>query len=186
MKQKNRRGAMEMSVGTIVTIVLLMAVLVMGIYFVTKITTTGSGAIDQVNDAIQSQINQLFTSGNSNIVVYPNSRNILIKRGDSPPKGFAFAVKNPEPVKADFTYSVTATDLHNCGSLTPSQANLFLIGGSGPISLGPSAIQDPAQLVRIDAPTSAPTCTITYTLTVSETNPSTDNVYSVNVFISTK
>ena len=38
---KSKRGAMEMSVGTIVTIVLLMSVLVLGIFLVQKIFKTG-------------------------------------------------------------------------------------------------------------------------------------------------
>ena len=57
---KNRKAAMEMSVGTIVTIVLLMSVLILGIFLVQKVFRSGSNAIDSVDDEIQNQIIQSF------------------------------------------------------------------------------------------------------------------------------
>lgn len=171
-----------MSIGTIVTIVLVVTTMVLGLVLIRSIFNTGTNAVQNIDTAIQNQINQLFSSSNSNLVVYPNSRSITIKRG-STPAGFGFAVKNPEQVSATFSYSVNATSMHNCGSLTLEQANSFLIGASGPISLGPSAIQDPYTLVEFDIPTSEPTCTVTYNLVVNEVTPTPTNSYSANVFV---
>ena len=47
---KSKSGAMEMSVGTMVTIVLLMIVLVLGIFFIQKIFGAGTNAIDGRTD----------------------------------------------------------------------------------------------------------------------------------------
>jgi len=56
---KNKKGAMEMSVGTIVTIVLLMSVLVLGVFLVQKIFQSSTNVVDQVDQQVQNQINQL-------------------------------------------------------------------------------------------------------------------------------
>ena len=180
MKNKSKHAAMEMSVGTIVTVVLLMAVLVMGIFFITKIRSTGSNAIDQINDAIQNQINQLFTSSSGPLVVFPASQSITIKRGDTP-KGFAFELKNPDNAQATFSYTVAESSLHDCGSLTAEQANGFVIGASGTFTAGPGA-QSSAQLVKFEVPSTAPACTVVYNLVVSGTSGST-YTDSKNVFV---
>ena len=61
---KNKRAAMEMSVGTMVTIVLLMIVLVLGIFFIQRIFRTGTTAIDGIDAKIQNEIDNLFTNSN--------------------------------------------------------------------------------------------------------------------------
>lgn len=179
---KNKKAAMEMSMGTIVTIVIVVVTLVLALVLIRTIFSSSTGAIDQVSTAIQDQINQLFTSGSSNLVIYPASRQITIKRGDTP-KGFGFAVKNPGNSQSTFKYVIGAQSMHQCGSLTLTQADSFVIGDKGSFSLGPSAILDPYALVKFDVPKSTPTCTITYGLTANETSPHPENTYSTNIFV---
>ncbi|MEK6945920.1 MAG: hypothetical protein AABW63_03945 [Nanoarchaeota archaeon] len=165
---KSKSGAMEMSVGTLVTIVLLMAVLILGIFLVQKIFSSGSNAIDSVNNEVQNQINQLFSQEDKKIAVYPTSREITLKKGDTP-KGFAFSVKNRDVEQAEFTYSVTASDVSKCGStFSETKANNYLLGGSGTFSLGPGNALDLARLVKFDIPDTAPPCTIIYNLEVKK------------------
>ena len=52
-KMKSKRAAMEMSVGTMVTIILLVTVLVLGIFFVQKIFKSGTSAIDNIDTEVQ-------------------------------------------------------------------------------------------------------------------------------------
>src|SRR3990167_3393632 len=91
--RSSKRAAMEMSVGTMVTIVLLMIVLVLGIFFIQRIFSSGTNAIDTIDNEIQSQIQKLFAEEGRKVAIYPTSREIEVKRGDDP-KGFAFSVKN--------------------------------------------------------------------------------------------
>jgi hypothetical protein len=165
---KNRRAAMEMSVGTIVTIVLLMAVLVLGIFLVQKIFSSSSNAIDTVDKEVQSQIEQLFADEGKKIAVYPTSREITLKKGDTP-KGFAFSVRNNDVESAEFTYTVDASDVSSCGSgITKEKANAFLLGGSGKFNLGPGNALDLARLVKFNIPETAPPCTIIYDLEIKK------------------
>ncbi len=104
---KSKGGAMEMSVGTMVTIILLVTVLVLGIFFIQKIFGAGTNAIDNIDSSIQSEINKLFGEEGKLLVIYPNSRQITLKKGDDP-RGFAFSVKNDESESRSFSYTIFA------------------------------------------------------------------------------
>ena len=191
MNPKNSKGAMEMSVGTIVTIVLLMTVLVLGLFFVQKIFSSGNNAIDSVDTQLTSQINQLFSDGSARIAVYPTSRSITITRGDSTPKGFAFSVYNDaKGQSSSFSYVVNASDVSNCKDATTNQnimttqiANSFLLGGQGQFTLGPGGSLDLARLVKLDVPTTAPPCTVSYTINLNRDNSAYS---SADVFVTFK
>ncbi len=165
MDRKSKKAAMEMSVGTMVTIVLLMIVLVLGIFFIQKIFKSGTNAIDTIDSQVQSQVQQLFAQQGTRLAVYPTSRDITLTKGDTP-KGFAFSVKNLEN-DASYTFTTTATDVTNCqGAITKDTVNSYLIGGSGSFNLGGGKSLDLPRLVRFDIKNSAPICTIIYTLDV--------------------
>ena len=164
----SRHGAMEMSVGTMVTIVLLMIVLVLGIFFIQRIFSSGTNAIDQIDAEVQSQIQKLFAEEDRKVAVYPTSREVSVKRGDDP-KGFAFSVRNNDVESADFSYLVKATDASKCGTtFNEEDADNMLLGGSGTFPLGPSASLALPRLVRFVVPESAPKCSITYNLEIEK------------------
>lgn len=156
-----------MSMTTIVTIVLVVVTLVLALVLIRTIFTSSTGAIEQVDTAIQDQINKLFSSEGSNLAVYPASRGITIKKGEVP-KGFAFSVKNPETEVASFTYDLLAGDITSCGSaFTKEKAGSYVLGGSGTFELGASGQLDLPVLIKFNVPESAPSCTIVYNLQIS-------------------
>ena len=67
--KKNKTGAMEMSVGTIVTIVLLMAALVLGLVLTGNIFQTSSENVQIIDDQVKNQIIDLFGSSDDNFIV---------------------------------------------------------------------------------------------------------------------
>lgn len=164
---KSKKAAMEMSVGTIVTIVLLMTVLVLGIFLVTQIFTGATNAVDSINTEVENEIQKLFSEDGKKLAVYPTSRDIKVKKGDDP-KGFAFAIKNLDSEDGTFTYDVIADDVSNCNSLTKAKAENFLISGSGSFSLGSGDSLDPPRLVKLDIPETTDLCTFTYVLEVEK------------------
>lgn len=183
---KSKKAAMEMSVGTIVTIVLLVTVLVLGLVLVRTVFSTGTNAVDQIDSALQNEINNLFAS-EGNLVVYPASRELTLKRGDTP-KGFAFSIKNNEETEsATFDYSVFAQDVSKCGGLSEEKANNFLIAPSGKVELGAGNTLDLPMLVRFDIPETTSLCTIVYVLSVNKTVGSTKSPYSAaQIFVTVK
>ncbi|MBU0894216.1 MAG: hypothetical protein KKF48_03715 [Nanoarchaeota archaeon] len=169
---KNKHAAMEMSVGTIVTIVLLMSVLILGIFLVQKVFKSSSNAIDNIDNQVQNEINKLFAEEGKKLAIYPTSRDLILKKGDDP-KGFAFSVKNNDVESADFTYTIEADDVSKCGSsFSEDIANNYLLGGSGSFSLGPGNSMDLPRLVKFNVPESAPPCTIIYNLDIQKTGAS--------------
>ncbi len=166
---KNKKGAMEMSMGTIVTIVLVVVTLVLALVLIRSIFSSSQGAVDQVSTAIQNQINQLFSSENADLAIYPADLNVPIKRGDDTPKGFAFAVKNPDNAAVKFSYTVTAQSLYKCGNITTDTANGYIVNPEGSVSAGAGA-QSSTGVVRFKVEKSAPACTITYFIQITDPN----------------
>ncbi len=167
IRNKNKKAAMEMSVGTIVTIVLLMSVLVLGIFLVQKIFKTGTSAIDSVDAQLTSEINKLFSEEGKNFVIYPSSQQITLKKGDDP-KGFAFSVKNPFTETRKFDYIIESQDVTGCGSLTTEQASSWLRPSKGDLTIGAGSSPTLAEKVLFIVPATAPPCTITYRVTVED------------------
>ncbi len=164
----NKKAAMEMSISTFILIALGVTMLVLGLVFVRTIFSTGTSAIDQIDTAIQDEINKLFADEDKKIVIYPSSRQIELKKGDDP-KGFAFSVRNNDVESASFEYTVDASDISNCGStMTETKADSFLLGGSGSFSLGPGNSLDLPRLVKFEIPETAPPCTMIYNLEVEK------------------
>ena len=157
-----------MSVGTMVTIVLLMVFLVLGIFFINKVSKLGLNAIDTIDSQVQSEIQKLFAEEGRKIALYPTSREIVLKKGDTP-KGFAFSVRNTDVESADFSYTTQASDVSKCGStFTKEDADSMLLGGTGTFSLGPGDSLELPRLVKFSVPESSPPCTATYDLEISK------------------
>jgi hypothetical protein len=179
----SKTGAMEMSVGIMVTLVLFMIVLVLGIFFIQKIFRSGTSAIDTIDSEVQSQIEKLFSEEGRKVAIYPTSRQITVKKGDDP-KGFAFSVKNNDVASADFAYLTEVTDISKCGSsFTEDRANNYLLGGSGSFSLGRGNALDLPRLVKFEIPESAPPCTMIYNLEITK---DLEPYSTVDVFVTIK
>ena len=172
MKKYNSKGAMEMSIGTIVTIVLLMSVLVLGLFFVQKIFSSGSNAIDSIDNQVQNEITKLFSEDGKSLAIYPSSQDVTVKRGDTP-KGFAFSIKNADVESHSYVYTLSAPENDNfdykaqCGStMTKEKAESYLLLTGGKISLGAGSTPSNPELVRFKVPETAPPCTIPYVLDI--------------------
>ncbi len=161
---KKKQGAMEMSMGTMVTIVLLMAVLVLGIFFVQKIFKSGTGAIDAIDAEVQSQIQKLFAEEGREVAIYPTSRRIELGQGDSG-GGFAFSIRNIGD-QATYEFETRAIDSGDCSGVSEEDATSWIIGGKGTVEdLASGAILD-TRLVTFNIPETAPLCIIEYELVI--------------------
>jgi len=191
---ENKRAAMEMTVGTIVTIVLLMAALVLGLVLVQKVFGVATNAIDSVDSQVQNELSNTFEDQGGKIAVYPSSRDVVLKKKDETPKGFAFAVRNTYTgtESKTFSYLVFATDVTKCGSaFTKAKANALLLGASGSFSLKPGedtiANKD---IVKFVLDENSPSCTMVYRLKICEgttcTEGSSNEYESVTIFVTIK
>jgi len=167
-----KKAAMEMSVGTIVTIVLLMSVLVLGIFLVQKIFGGSSDAIDQINNQVEGQINELFADRDISFVILPSSGKVTVKKGDDP-SGAAFSFKNPEKEQKEFIYNIEAIATYDykdrCGStMSKELADKYIDLPSGPFLLRGSQQLDTPKKIFFQAPKSAVDCTVPYRITIED------------------
>jgi len=159
---------MEMSVGTIVTIVLLMTVLVLGLVLVRIIFKSAVENVDITDQAIKNEINKLFAEDTSKkILVYPETRQVVIPKGE-PDLGFGIAIRNVLGEETSFFYEIEAVET-SCG-LRPTEADDYIGLGKERtnIKLPPGSVMADAIWVRMDIPETAPPCQIRYTISVHE------------------
>jgi|OM-RGC.v1.016204592 hypothetical protein len=86
---RNKDGALELSIGTIVIIVIGMSMLILGLVLVRTIFEGSTDSVNVLNEGVQKEIVGLFQSENSDISILLNAdRTLKIKKGDSTNIGF--------------------------------------------------------------------------------------------------
>lgn len=164
---KSKGGAIEMSMGTMVIIVLSMIVLVLGIFFIQKIFSAGTNAIDEIDSKVQTEINSLFAQEGKKLVIYPKEREIRMNQGDS--GGFGFSIENKEMTSGTFTYVVSVKEITSTCQMTEEQAeSLIILGKSGSQTLASGAKLEDAILVKFNIPETAPLCSIRYRIEIEK------------------
>ena len=106
-----------MSVGTIVTIVLLMTVLILGLVLVRTIFRSATGAVDLTDQQLRNEIQKLF-SEEKKLIIYPNSRLIEIKQEKI--NGAGIGIKNlvlGSSGSNSFSYEINVEDSSKCGNV---------------------------------------------------------------------
>lgn len=152
-----------MSVGTIVTIVLLMTVLILGLVLVKTIFSGAVENIESIDQSVKSEIQKLFSEDNDKkVVIYPPTREISIKKGDS--GGFGFSIRNIGSDDLNFQYEVKYEGKDTNCRMTDSEINklLSLGGKGGPMKIKSLSSMDNPILVKFSIPESASLCTIRY------------------------
>lgn len=178
-KRVNNKAAVELSISTIVIIVLAMSMLILGLVLVKSIFTGANYNVDQMNNKVKDEINKLFVEDKRTVVYLPNSL-AQIKQGDS--WGIAFAIKNLNTGTAtagSFTYSVAVSDPNvrqKCG-LGEAEINSWITTGQADtISIAPG--QTSYNLVRLQIPEASPLCIVRFHLDVKQNG----QVYSTESF----
>jgi hypothetical protein len=158
-----KKAAMEMSVGTIVTIVLLMAILVLGLVLIRTIFKGSVENIDGIDTAIKSEIDKLFAeNADKKIVIFPPTREVVIKKGEDT-RGFGISIRNIDE-EAKFSYDITAQEASCDLRLSEAEDFISLNQKRNNIQIGGGTIMDDPIFVKFKIPESAPPCQVTYTL----------------------
>jgi hypothetical protein len=187
----NKKAAMEMSVGTIVTIVLLMGVLVLGGVLIQKIFFSATSSVSEIDQAVKNEISKLFNQDNTKkVIIYPSTRLISITKGNQDPLGFAFSIRNTGSEDGVFDYSVTATNIGSkCGeNLKIEEAQSWIqAGNSGEVTIPSGEIMADPVFVRYLIPdTASANCVITYGVNVKENNVQYSSTVNVDLSIKGK
>lgn len=166
---KSKTAAMEMSVGTIVTIVLLMSVLVLGVFLVQNIFSSAKGAIDLTDQQLKDEISKLF-SGESKISIYPGTKFIEIKQEST--DGVGLGIKNlltGDAGTKKFSYEVVASDVENCG-VSKEEAESWIITGRSEENIPIASGDFSTEKILFRIPVGAPLCIAKYRINVDADN----------------
>ncbi|MFH1801252.1 MAG: hypothetical protein ABH804_00235 [archaeon] len=165
---KTKKAAMEMSVGTIVTIVLLMTVLVLGLVLVREIFFGAIDNIKGIDQAVKNEINKLFAEDSSRkVVVYPSTRKIIIKKGEDD-LGFGFSIRNVENAAEKFSYEISVVEISCSDSMRNSDAiDLITLGKERTgIEIPAGSIMTDPIFIRFGIPENAPPCEVRYQIQI--------------------
>jgi hypothetical protein len=167
---RGKSAAIEMSIGTIVIVVLSMSMLIMGMILIKNIFSGTSGAVDSINKGVINEINELFTDKNSKLAVAPSTRKIEIEQGTLN-QGFAFSVRNVNNEEKRFSYGVSVDPdfsiQSKCG-ISTREADDWVLVPSGSVNLGHGAKSELPELVTISVPVGAPLCTIPFVVSIKD------------------
>jgi len=162
----NKKAAMEMSVGTIVTIVLLMSVLVLGMVLITNIFSGAKSSVNQIDEKVKSEINELFKKEGAKVAFSPSDRKVSLNQG-STNEGFAFSINNKDVVEKTFSYKIFVDiDLQQSCGIRATEAESWLLIKEGRVKLPRSSAMELPELVLFTIPETAPKCTIPFSIEV--------------------
>jgi hypothetical protein len=164
MAEANSKAAMEMSVGTIVTIVLLMTVLILGLVLVRTIFKSSVENIEGIDTAVKAEIQKLFAEDeNKKIVVYPSTREVVIKKGEDS-RGFGISIRNTGDTTEKFSYEIKAQETSCDMQLAKADELIVLNKERNNIVIPAGSIMEDPIFVKFNIPDTAPPCKIVYTI----------------------
>jgi|TARA_B100001971_G_C18082624_1_gene479140 hypothetical protein len=147
---QKKKGAMELSVSTIVIIVLAMSMLIFGMILLKNIFGGATNVVDLTNEQVKERIRDLWGEDNK-VVVYPGSQLITIEQGET--GGFGIGIKNllEGSDETTFSYTTTVSSQDGCGVSDNYIENNWIGLGKeeGGIKLGPGEFTSGKILIKI-------------------------------------
>ena len=167
------KAAMEMSVWTIVTIVLLMSMLVLGLVLIQSIFRGATDSVDSINTQVRSEIDNLFNKGDSDLVVSLGAEKTAdIKQGT---RNFGFVIgfspDDPTDLMADrCTYDIdvssTSTYCSKLQGWTTTKVKEWITSGTTNVKFSELQKGVGYDLITLNIPESMPVCTQRFTVDV--------------------
>ena len=157
-----KKGAMELSISTIVIIVLAMSMLIFGMILLKNIFGGAIEVVDMTDTQVKNQIKKLFGE-DEKLVVYPDSRRIDARQGEVADFGIGIQnlLKGTQANDATFSYEVSVADddlQKKCG-INENEVHSWISTGrtQGRIGIAPGDFYDGR--VSIEVPEGSNFCT---------------------------
>lgn len=166
---RGKIGALEMSIGTIVVVVLSMSMLILGMILIQNIFSGANENILSMNDNVKDEISKLFTE-DSKTVVYLSNHMVEIKQNED--WGIAFGITNLQKGTTDvsrFSYNIVVSDpdaTRKCGIGETDIENWITTGKSDTIAIAPG--QNYYGIARFMVPEGAPICIVRFHIDVTK------------------
>jgi hypothetical protein len=167
---KNKRAAMEMTVGTIVTIVLLMSALVLGLILTYRIFFVAHGAIGLTEQELNKQLSKAFGQDeDTKLSLYPSSADLTVKQEKEDAIGLGIRnLLTGVSGTQKFSYNVTVASTDGCGNTNV----LDWIGlGKSESNININVGDYYSTKIYIEIPSGAPLCDVNYRVEVKTGGP---------------
>jgi len=183
-KIKSKKAALELSIGTIVILVLAMSMLILGLILIRTIFTGAKYNVETMNKKVEAEINKLFVEDQRAVLYLPN-RIAEIKQGDD--FGLGFGIRNTIATQK-FRWQLQVADdniRRKCGVSDKEAESWITTGGTGSVEV-PSG-QKYTDIVRFNVPEGAvsdiSTCIIRYKLVIKKEDGTafTTEPFDVNI-----
>ncbi|MEM4271906.1 MAG: hypothetical protein QXD13_02375 [Candidatus Pacearchaeota archaeon] len=162
MKMKNKRAALEMSMGTIIILVLGVSMLILGMVLVRNIMCSAIGLTGDINDKVKGELNKLFGAEGGEVQ--------CIGSGGSAVKALAGETNNiycsfKAPETSTYTISVSTVSSDTKSLASETIRNWLIEPAVFSEQISPND-QTPKKVIRIKVPDTAPDATIYITLSI--------------------
>lgn len=149
-KISNKKAAIELSIGTIVIIVIAMSMLILGLVLVRQIFTGATESVDILDDKVQNEIKNLFNDENQDVIIKLGSdKTVKIKPG-SDTILVGVGARHPEGERLESPSSLRYT--LNLDSVSTSENCLRKLGESRTRDLFVTSLGIPIPFDEIDGP----------------------------------
>ena len=184
IKIGNKRGALELSIGTIVILVLAMSMLILGLILIRTIFSGAKFNVETMNKKVEAEINKLFVEDQRAVLYLPN-RIAVVKQGSD--FGLGFGIQNAIATQK-FRWAVTVADdkiRMKCGISEREAEAWITTGGTGSVEVASG--QKYTDIIRFNIPEGAvsdiSTCLIRYKLVIKKEDgtPYTTEPFDIDV-----
>jgi len=165
---RNKKAAIELSMSTIVILVLAMSMLILGLVLIRTIFTGATGNVATMNEKVKGEISKLFEEDTRTVINLPNGL-AAMKQGEQ--FGVSFGIQN-KGMSQKFKWKVIVQDDNiksKCG-VTSDKALKWITGGlTGSVDIASG--QKYSDIIRFNIPDQAVNdvskCIIRFQLIVS-------------------
>ncbi len=169
MKPLRKKAALELSVGTIVVLVIAMSMLILGLVLVRNIFTGSIYNVKVLNDKVRNEINKLFQEEEGRkSVVYLAENKAEIKQGTD--WGIAFSFKNLETgtqTEDTFSYEITMGQIsEDCRGLSKQEAERWIKSRRTASNLRVPPGDSYLTIARFEIPDNAPLCIVPFDIKI--------------------
>ena len=182
-KYLKKKGAIEVSISTVVILVIGVTMLIVGIVLVREIMQGALGATRLINENVKAQINKQFNEDeNLKTVIYLPDNNAEVNKGKK--YLINFGIKNivrGQSEAGTFNYEIKAKEVSEGCNLSLSKADSYItLGKKGTIKILPGELKEDQLTVFL--PRDAPLCSIRYDINFQKDGQIYDsNFFTINI-----
>jgi len=162
--KKSRKGAIELSMATIVVIVLSMTMLALGLTLVRTLFSGAQITSENLNTQIQSQLNKVFSSETSKVGIVSVEGKLELPRGKDSTIWWGLATDKSGTY--DYKLNINALNCATDHSTTSADIAKWFAGTSGQITSTGS--EDKTNKIIVSIPDNAPSCLFTIEIVVTK------------------